>query len=325
METDSKRQWIVKGKRLTISFLGEAFPLNWEIVAELDSGRVIGNLISNNADASSIAGAITNALMTAASHPSEIILMHNSSVLLSEVQGLLALKGMKIPVFPPNQQQEIRGYLIDMFLEQLERRLPSLDITGKTKLEVARGILMPIVSLYSSMVNDPPKKLIMEKKAEDKKIEENKPATAYTPPPIKEHVLQEKIKQPFSTSSIRPRILIADDSFAELQLVDSVLKEAGYDTVTVMDGEAAEYKMRVEKFDAAVIDIIMPKKNGYQVCRDLRKDPAYRDVPIIMVSSKSQTSDKMWGLKQGANEYITKPFSPKDLVSVVKKYVKSHA
>ena len=70
---------------------------------------------------------------------------------------------------PPNQQQEIRGYLIDMFLEQLERRLPSLEVTGKTKSEVARGILMPIVSLYSSMVNDPPKKLIMEKKAEDKR------------------------------------------------------------------------------------------------------------------------------------------------------------
>ena len=62
----------------------------------------------------------------------------------------------------------------------------------------------------------------------------------------------------------------------------------------------------------------MPKKNGYQVCRDLRRDPAYKDVPIIMVSSKNQTSDKMWGLKQGANEYITKPFNPKDLVSVVK-------
>ena len=73
-----------------------------------------------------------------------------------------------------------------------------------------------------------------------------------------------------------------------------------------------------KKFDAAIIDIIMPKKNGYQVCRDLRRDPAYKDVPIIMVSSKNQTSDKMWGLKQGANEYITKPFNPKDLVSVVK-------
>lgn len=317
METDSKRQWIVKGKRLTISFLGEAFPLNWEIVAELDSGRVIGNLISNNADASSIAEVITNALVTANSQPSEFILMHNSSALLTEVQGILALKGIQIPVLPPNQQQEIRGYLIDMFLEQLERRLPSLEVTGKTKLEVARGILRPIVSLYSSMVNDPPKKLIMEKKAEDKKLEEKKPAPAYTPPPIKDHVL--------APTSERPRILIADDSFAELQLVDMALKEAGYETVTVMDGEAAEYKMRIEKFDAAVIDIIMPKKNGYQVCRDLRRDPAYKDVPIIMVSSKNQTSDKMWGLKQGANEYITKPFNPKDLVSVVKKYVKSHA
>jgi twitching motility two-component system response regulator PilH len=317
MESDRKHQWIVKGKRLTISFLGEPFSLNWEIVMELEGGRVISNLVSNNADASSIAEVITNALMLASSQPSEIILMHKSSALLTEVLGILALKGIQIPVLPPNQQQEIRGYLIDMFLEQLERRLPSLDITGKTKLEVARGILGPIVSLYSSMVNDPPKKLIIEKKAEEKKTEEKKPAPAYTPPPIKEHVL--------APTSVRPRVLIADDSYSELQLVDMALKEAGYDTVTVMDGEAAEYKMRIEKFDAAVIDIIMPKKNGYQVCRDLRRDPAYKDVPIIMVSSKNQTSDKAWGLRQGANEYITKPFNPKDLVNVVKKYVKSHA
>ncbi|MBI5181859.1 MAG: response regulator [Nitrospirae bacterium] len=211
-----------------------------------------------------------------------------------------------------------------MFLEQLERRLPSLDIIGKTKLEVAREILKPIVSLYTSLVNDPTKKLILEKK-----VEEEKAAAAYTPPPIKEHVLQEGIRRPSYSASppppIRPRILIADDSYSELQLVDIALKKAGYETVTVMDGEAAEYKMRVEKFDAAVIDIIMPKKNGYQVCRDLRKDPVYKDIPIIMVSSKNQSSDKTWGLKQGANEYLTKPFNLEDLVNTVKKYVKMPA
>ncbi|MBI5043812.1 MAG: response regulator [Nitrospirae bacterium] len=164
------------------------------------------------------------------------------------------------------------------------------------------------------MINDPPKRFVEEKRAEP----------VYTPPPVKEHVLQAEVKQTkFSLSgSGKPRILIADDSYSELQLVEMVLKEAGYDTVTVMDGEAAEYKMRVEKFDAAVIDIIMPKKNGYQVCRDMRKDPAYKDIPIIMVSSKNQASDKVWGLRQGANEYLVKPFNPNDLVKAIKKYVK---
>lgn len=321
-EVKKELHWIVKGKKMPISFLGEGFFFNWEIVMEFESGRIIGNSINDREDAASVAEAITNALLTANLQPSEIILIHKSPTLLTEVKGFLTLKGIHIPIVQPTPQQEIKGYVIDMFLEQLERRLPSLDIIGKTKLEVAREILKPIVSLYTSLINDPPKKLIMEKKVEEKKA-----ASAYAPPPIKEHVLQEGITRPsYSASpSIRPRILIADDSYSELQLVDIALKKAGYETVTVMDGEAAEYKMRVEKFDAAVIDIIMPKKNGYQVCRDLRNDPIYKDIPIIMVSSKNQSSDKTWGLKQGANEYLTKPFNLEDLVNTVKKYVKMPA
>src|SRR4030067_96418 len=311
--------WIVKGKNILISFLGEGYSFNWEIVMELETGRVVGSAIGEREDASLISGAITNALLAANERPSEVILMHKSPTLFKEVQGHISLKGIQIHLSQPTPQYEVKGYIIDMFLEQFERKLKTLEIKGKTKLDVAREIMKAVVSLYSSMINDPPKRFIEENK------EEKITAKAYMPPPVKEHVLQAEVGSKvnfYASNHNKPRVLIADDSYSELQLVEMALKDAGYDTVTVMDGEAAEYKMRVEKFDAAVIDIIMPKKNGYQVCRDMRKDTAYKDIPIIMVSSKNQASDKVWGLKQGANEYIVKPFNPNDLIKAIKKYVK---
>ena len=69
------------------------------------------------------------------------------------------------------------------------------------------------------------------------------------------------------------------------------------------------------------LDVIMPKKNGFQVCRTLKEDDNLKEIPIIIVTSKSQESDKFWGHKQGADEYITKPFEPLELIRAVKKYV----
>jgi DNA-binding response OmpR family regulator len=65
----------------------------------------------------------------------------------------------------------------------------------------------------------------------------------------------------------------------------------------------------------------MPKKNGFQVCRDIKSNEQYKHIPVIMVTSKDQESDKFWGMKQGADEYLTKPFKPEDLVKAVKKYI----
>ena len=71
--------------------------------------------------------------------------------------------------------------------------------------------------------------------------------------------------------------------------------------------------------DLIILDVIMPKKNGFQVCRDLKKDNHFKDIPIILITSKSQESDKFWGMKQGADAFITKPFEPVDLQKAVKK------
>lgn len=117
------------------------------------------------------------------------------------------------------------------------------------------------------------------------------------------------------------KILIADDSLAELQIIQAALQPTGHQIVTAMDGEAAEEKVMSEKIDLIILDVVMPKKNGFQVCRDIKSNEKYKNIPIIMVTSKDQESDRFWGMKQGADEYLTKPFKPEDLLKAVKKYI----
>ncbi len=117
------------------------------------------------------------------------------------------------------------------------------------------------------------------------------------------------------------KILIADDSLAELEILRQTLQPTGHILLTVMDGEAAEDKLKSEKIDLVILDVIMPKKNGFQVCRDIKNDDRLKNIPVIMVTSKDQESDKFWGMKQGADEYLTKPFKPQDLLKAVKKYI----
>jgi twitching motility two-component system response regulator PilH len=117
------------------------------------------------------------------------------------------------------------------------------------------------------------------------------------------------------------KILIADDSLAELQIFQAALQSTGHSIVTVMDGEAAEAKVKSEKIDLIILDVVMPKKNGFQVCRDIKSNDQYKNIPVIMVTSKDQESDKFWGMKQGADEYLIKPFKPEDLLKAVKKYI----
>ncbi len=117
------------------------------------------------------------------------------------------------------------------------------------------------------------------------------------------------------------KILIADDSQAEIQLFLAALQPTGHSIVTVMDGEAAEARAKSEKFDLIILDVIMPKKNGFQVCRDIKTNDSTKNIPVIMVTSKDQESDKFWGMKQGADEYLVKPFKADDLLKAVKKYI----
>lgn len=117
------------------------------------------------------------------------------------------------------------------------------------------------------------------------------------------------------------KILVAEDSDTDMKFILDSFKDTGFDLTTASDGEEAERKVKEGNFDVIILDVIMPKKNGFQVCRALKQDENFKRIPIIILTSKSQESDKFWGQKQGADEYITKPFEQVALVHAVKKYV----
>ena len=112
-------------------------------------------------------------------------------------------------------------------------------------------------------------------------------------------------------------ILVADDSPTELRLVLSALGKKGYQIVTATDGEDAIEMARKHQPRLAILDIIMPKKNGFQVTRQLKTDAETSEMKVLLLSSKDQDSDKFWGMKQGADEYLTKPFDEDALLAAV--------
>lgn len=116
-----------------------------------------------------------------------------------------------------------------------------------------------------------------------------------------------------------PRALIIDDSAVERKIIAKVMTALGYSIIEANDGEEGELKAKTIRPDIIVLDVVMPKKDGFQVCRSLKKTPETADIPVIMITSKNQDSDKFWGLKQGAIAYITKPFNEDDLISAVTK------
>jgi twitching motility two-component system response regulator PilH len=117
------------------------------------------------------------------------------------------------------------------------------------------------------------------------------------------------------------KILVVDDSPTELTLMSQPLKDAGYWVVTAIDGEDAINKVVSENPDLVVLDVVMPKKNGFQVCREIRTRLGKQTLPVIMLTTKQEASDKFWGLKQGANEYMSKPFSREDLLAAVRRFI----
>ncbi len=117
-------------------------------------------------------------------------------------------------------------------------------------------------------------------------------------------------------------ILVVEDSPTYLRQTTQLLQKNGYATISAMDGEEALEKAIQEHPDLIVLDIILPKKNGFQVCRQLKTSPDTQDIKIIMLTSKSQDSDRFWGLKQGADEYLTKPLDDDQLATSVAELLK---
>ena len=118
------------------------------------------------------------------------------------------------------------------------------------------------------------------------------------------------------------KVMVVDDAYSEVQMMEAILKSAGYQVVSYLDGEGLEDKIAAEQPDVLVLDIVMPKRNGYEVLRGLRRDARTRQTRVVVVSSKNQESDRAWGLRQGADEYLAKPFTPEQLLSAVRRFAR---
>ena len=115
------------------------------------------------------------------------------------------------------------------------------------------------------------------------------------------------------------KIMVVEDSPTYLRKISDFLQGLGYKVVTAVDGEEALEKAVQENPALIVLDVILPKKNGFQVCRQLKTSPATQDIKILMMTSKSQDSDRFWGIKQGADDYMTKPYEDQELSDNVAK------
>ena len=111
------------------------------------------------------------------------------------------------------------------------------------------------------------------------------------------------------------KILVVEDSPTYLRKIADFLQGLGYEVITAIDGEEALEKAVQENPSLIVLDVILPKKNGFQVCRQLKTSPATQNIKILMMTSKSQDSDRFWGIKQGADDYMTKPYEDEELLS----------
>jgi DNA-binding response OmpR family regulator len=117
----------------------------------------------------------------------------------------------------------------------------------------------------------------------------------------------------------RKKILVVDDERITTQLVQAFLEPEGFEVILAYDGVEALEVARAEKPDLILLDIVLPRKDGFDVCEELRSDPDFKDVRILMFTAKGLSQDVERGRQVGADEYIIKPFSGKNLLAIIKK------
>jgi twitching motility two-component system response regulator PilH len=114
------------------------------------------------------------------------------------------------------------------------------------------------------------------------------------------------------------KVLLVEDNLAQLELMECYLQESGHTVVYTTDAKEALNKALQQKPDVIITDVVMPGMSGFELCRSLKNNPATASVPIVICSSKDQEIDRLWGMKQGAVAYLTKPFSREQLIRTVK-------
>jgi twitching motility two-component system response regulator PilH len=119
---------------------------------------------------------------------------------------------------------------------------------------------------------------------------------------------------------VQKKVLIVDDSPAEVLLMHGVLEREGYRLVDLHDSTRVEETVAFEQPNVILLDVVMPGKNGFQVCRELKGHDLYKTIPVILVTSRDTASDKFWGEQQGADGYVTKPFTSEELLRAVRRF-----
>ena len=116
------------------------------------------------------------------------------------------------------------------------------------------------------------------------------------------------------------KILLVDDSKTELHFLSELLGKRGYSVRTAANGEEAMRRLAEDKPDLILMDVVMPGQNGFQLTRSITRDPHYASVPVIMCTSKSQETDKVWGMRQGARDYVVKPVDADELIGKIRAF-----
>ncbi len=113
------------------------------------------------------------------------------------------------------------------------------------------------------------------------------------------------------------RILIVDDSPSQLMGIRRIVEKLGHEALTAEDGAAGVETAKRELPDLILMDVVMPNLNGFQATRSITREPTTKHIPVVLVTTKDQETDRMWGMRQGAKAYLTKPFSEEELSEVV--------
>jgi two-component system, chemotaxis family, response regulator PixH len=113
-------------------------------------------------------------------------------------------------------------------------------------------------------------------------------------------------------------ILVVDDTLTQIEVLSQTLRQAGYNTIEAQSSEDAREKLTTHQPDAIVLDVVLPGISGFELCRELKQNPATQKIPIILCSTKGGEMDKFWGMKQGASSYLVKPIEPDELLRAVK-------
>ena len=116
------------------------------------------------------------------------------------------------------------------------------------------------------------------------------------------------------------KILVVDDSKTELHHLNDILSKKGYAVRTAENGEEAMRRLGEDKPDLILMDVVMPGQNGFQLTRAITRDPRFSKVPVIMCTSKNQETDKVWGMRQGARDYIVKPVDATELMAKIRAF-----